>query len=222
VHGRSPDPLSEAPGGRGIAQLDRIVDAVRESKGERAVGPRAIRAQKEGSMAAGITIEEYLEDRKIPFSVFMHRPAFTAQEEAAITHVPGRSWAKTVVCIADNEPVLVVLPAPYIIDFDRLRQLVGTHSIGLATEDEMAGLYPGCEVGSMPPLGPLYNQRVFVDTSLVSDPELVFDAGAHTKAYRMHYSDFAELVKPVVGSFGRLPEQGTTPQRTRRRWTPIF
>jgi Ala-tRNA(Pro) deacylase len=157
-------------------------------------------------MAVAISIEEYLEDHKAPFTVFVHRPAFTAQEEAAIAHVPGRSWAKTVVCIADNEPVLVVLPAPYVIDFDRLRQLVTAQTIRLATEEEMARLYPGCEVGSMPPLGPLYNQRVFVDTTLVGDPELVFDAGAHTKAIRMHYNDFAELVKPVVGSFGRLPE----------------
>jgi Ala-tRNA(Pro) deacylase len=173
-------------------------------------------------MTTGIAIEEYLQKRKIPFTVFVHRPAFTAQEEAAVTHVPGLSWAKTVVCIADSEPVLAVLPAPYVIDFDRLRELVGANKIRLATEDEMARLYPGCEVGSMPPLGPLYHQRVFVDTSLVGDPELVFDAGAHTKAIRMHYDDFAELVKPVVGSFGRLPEQARMPRRANRGWTPIF
>jgi len=40
---------------------------------------------------------------------------------------------------------------------------------------------------------------VFVDRSFVGDPEMVFSAGSHTDAIRMHYSDFAELTRPVVG-----------------------
>ena len=120
-----------------------------------------------------------------------------------------RDFSRLVTKYSDNEPVLVVLPAPYVIDFDRLRRLVGVQNIRLAAEDDKVRLYPGCEVGAMPPPGPLYRQRVFMDTTLLGDPELVFDAGAHTKAIRMHDNDFAELVTPIVGSFGRLPEQRT-------------
>ena len=40
------------------------------------------------------------------------RAALGAQHEAQLAHVPGRSWAKTVVCWADDEPLLVVVPAP--------------------------------------------------------------------------------------------------------------
>jgi hypothetical protein len=34
---------------------------------------------------------------------------------------------------------------------------------------------------------------------------MVFNAGTHTDSLCMHYSDFAEIVRPVVGSFGRPP-----------------
>jgi hypothetical protein len=33
----------------------------------------------------------------------------------------------------------------------------------------------------------------------------VFNAGTHTNALCMHYWDFAELAKPVVGTFGLTP-----------------
>lgn len=175
-------------------------------------------------MAVQTSIEEFLEQRQIPFTTFTHRPAFTAQEQAAVSHVPGWNWAKTVVCMADGQPILSVLPAPYVIDFEQLRQLVGAEKVRLATEDEMARLYPGCEVGATPPLGPLYDQRVFVEQGLVGGPDLVFDAGSHTKAIRMRFSDFTEVARPIVGSFGRLPEPrpATSRDRTKRATPPLF
>jgi Ala-tRNA(Pro) deacylase len=51
----------------------------------------------------------------------------------------------------------------------------------------------------------LYLQRVFVDQCLVGEAEMVFNAGTHTDAIRMHYWDFAELAHPVVGVFGCQP-----------------
>jgi Ala-tRNA(Pro) deacylase len=116
--------------------------------------------------------------------------------------VPGREWAKTVVCLADGVPVLAVLPATYHVDPARLERLAGAAKVRLATEQELAPLYKDCEPGAMPPFGCLYGQRVFVDRSLVNDPEIVFNAGTHVDAVRMRYDDFARLTNPVVGDFG--------------------
>jgi len=33
----------------------------------------------------------------------------------------------------------------------------------------------------------------------------VFNAGTHTDSLCMHYGDFADIVRPVVGSFGIPP-----------------
>ncbi len=154
-------------------------------------------------MAIPVPIRDFLRDRHVDFRVVTHPTAYTAQEEAAVSHVPGREWAKTVVCFADNEPILAVLPAHYAIDFERLRTLSGAARLRLATEAEMVALYPGCEAGAMPPLGPLYGQRVFMDQSLADDVEVVFNAGTHVDAVRMRYDALVTLTGARVGGFGR-------------------
>jgi Ala-tRNA(Pro) deacylase len=148
------------------------------------------------------SLDEFLRRNRIPYTTFQHRPAYTAQQSAAVSHVPGRSWAKTVVCFADEQPILAVLPAHYAVDLERLRMLSGASTLRLARPAELTALYPDCEEGAMPPFGDLYLQRVFVDQSLVGEPEMVFNAGTHTDCIRMHYGDFAHVAHPTVGPFG--------------------
>jgi Ala-tRNA(Pro) deacylase len=156
-------------------------------------------------MAIQRSIELFLQKNRIPFTTFGHPAAFTAQERAAASHVPGWHWAKTVVCLADGKPVMAVLPAPCVVDFERLQQLVGAAEIRLASEDDIARLFPECEPGAVPPFGLLYGYPVFVDSRLVGDPEIVFEGGKQTSGICMHYGDFVEVAHPVVGSFGCLP-----------------
>ena len=141
------------------------------------------------------SISNYLDRHHARYAVLTHRTAYTAQEEAAAASVPGSEWAKTVVCFADEQPVLAVLPAPFTLDLDRLKESLGAHSIRLAAEREFAPLYGDCEVGAMPPLGPLYGQRVVVDVHLLSDAEIVFSAGSHHDAIRMPLADFTRVAK---------------------------
>lgn len=148
-----------------------------------------------------LTVQEFLRRGNVAYTVFQHPPAFTAQEEAAVTHVPGRNWAKAVVCFADGEPIQAVLPADREVDLERLADTVRAHEVRLADEAELRWLYPDCELGAMPPFGPLYKQPVYVDETLTSDEEIVFNAGTHSDAICMRYGDFAALTRPVVGRF---------------------
>jgi len=150
-------------------------------------------------------IAELLKRERMPHTTFRHPPAYTAQEQAAVSHVPGRCWAKVVLCIVDGQPTQAVLPAHYMVDLEQLRVLAGAATLRLAREDEVAALYPDCEVGAIPPFGSVYGHRMFVEGRLVGEPEMVFNAGTHTNALCMHYWDFAELAKPVVGTFGLAP-----------------
>ena len=148
-------------------------------------------------------ITDFLMREGARYSTLAHPVAYTAQEESAAAHVPGRDWAKTVVCFAGHEPVLAVLPAPSAVDLEQLRQVVAAETLRLAREEELGALYPESEPGAMPPLGPLYGQRVVVETSLAANTEIVFNAGTHADAIRMRYKDFEHLVHPDVGQFAR-------------------
>lgn len=142
-----------------------------------------------------------LEERDVPHEVIDHPQAFTAQEEAAATHTPGRNWAKTVAVRLDGDPALLVLPALRRVELDRLMEATGCRTAELLTEEEMARLFPDCETGAMPPLGSLYGQRTFVDESLREDEFVVFHAGDHRTAVRMPYGAYEELAEPVPASF---------------------
>ena len=74
-----------------------------------------------------------------------------------------------------------------------------------ALEEEIAVIYSEFEVGAAPPVGTMYGHRVFVEECFVGEPEMVFDAGTHTVSVCMHFSDFADMVKPVIGVFGVRP-----------------
>lgn len=148
-------------------------------------------------------VRRYLREHQADYAVIQHPRAYSAMREAAAAHIPGREWAKAVVCMADGRPTLAVLPADHVVDRARLRDLVGVDEIRLATEAEIGFLYEGCELGAVPPLGPLYGQRVFVDASLVANDEIAFSAGSHRSAIRMRYREFASLVNPTVGRFAR-------------------
>ena len=156
-------------------------------------------------MAIPASISEFLERHHTRYSVLTHPVAYTAQEEAAAAHVPGREWAKVVVCVADDRPVLAVVPAPLKVDFARLKDVTRASTLRPAYEDEFKGLYADCEIGAMPPLGPLYRQEVVVDETLADDAEIVFDAGSHREAIRMPYSEFQRLVRPTVAAFTTGP-----------------
>jgi Ala-tRNA(Pro) deacylase len=147
------------------------------------------------------TIHEFLQEAHVPYTVVSHRPAFTAQEEAEAAHVAGRDWAKVVACFIDGEAVEAVVPAPSFVKLDRLLELAGGNEARVADEGELRRLFPGCEVGAMPPFGPLYGHTVFVDASLALEPEIVFNAGTHREAIAMRWSDFVKMVNPIVGRF---------------------
>lgn len=156
-------------------------------------------------MAVVPTVQEFLRRANVPYTVIPHTPAYSAQEEAAVVHVPGRDWAKTVVCFADGEPIQAVVPADREVDFERLAIVAAASSLRLADEDELRWLYPDCERGAMPPLGPLYKQTVFVDGTLAAESRVVFNAGTHADAVAMRYEDFARITHPIVGWFARRP-----------------
>jgi Ala-tRNA(Pro) deacylase len=158
---------------------------------------------EEVAMSVVPAVQEVLRRANVPYAVFPHIRAYSAQEEAAVTHVPGRDWAKVVTCFVDGEPVQAVVPADLVVDLDRLAAVADAATIRLADEGELRWLYPDCERGAMPPFGPLYRQTVYADEALADDDEIVFNAGTHSDAIRMRFDDFAAIAHPILGRFAR-------------------
>ena len=156
-------------------------------------------------MSISRTLTAYLDHERVHYDVLPHPKAFYAHTVAQMLHTPEKEMAKVVIVKVDRRFVMTVLPASWNVDLYRLRTVFDTYQVRLATENEIAGLFPDCELGAMPPFGNLYGLPVYVDQSLTEDKEIVFQAGTHSDAIRMRYWDFAALVFPVVAQFHHAP-----------------
>jgi len=145
-------------------------------------------------------LETFLRDNKVPFQVHHHPEAFTAQEVAAVEHVPGRELAKVVIVSGGEQLAMAVIAAPQQVAFDRIAGALGANKARLASEEEISAQFPDCDTGAMPPMGngTLYDVPVFVDPSLTQQDTIVFNACTHSDAIHMSYADFERIVKPEV------------------------
>ncbi|MCW8804333.1 MAG: YbaK/EbsC family protein [Ignavibacteriaceae bacterium] len=149
-------------------------------------------------------LKAFLDENKIKYVSIQHSSAYTAQEIAAIAHIPGKDLAKTVIIKIDGKMAMAVLPASYKVSFDNLKDTLGAKEVRLAYEQEFIDKFPDCEAGAMPPFGNIYGMEVFVAESLAEDEEIAFNACNHTELIKMSFSDFERLVRPKRTKFSVL------------------
>ena len=150
-------------------------------------------------------LKSFLDNKMVKYITINHSKAFTAQEVVASLHIKGKKFAKTVMISVDGTMNMAVLPASYRINLEKLRSLLHAEKVEIAGEDEFKGIFPGCEVGAMPPFGNLYDMPVYVAASLVADEDIYFNAGSHTELVKMRFTDYENLVDPEVIRFSYKP-----------------
>ena len=145
-----------------------------------------------------IRLKQFLYNYHIKYVIISHSAAYTAGGIAALTHIPGKEVAKTVIVRIDDALAMAVVSASQHVDLEVLRAATKAKVVRLAIEDEFKNRFPDCETGAMPPFGNLYGMSVFADESLSRDKEIVFNAGSHRELVRLAWDDFAKLVQPEV------------------------
>jgi Ala-tRNA(Pro) deacylase len=149
-------------------------------------------------------LKEALDEAKIPYEVYNHALAYTAQQVAARQHVSGKEMAKVVMLAVDDTLVMGVVAGNQKINLPMVKASLDASKARLATENEFIARFPNCEIGAMPPFGNLFGLKVFVDPALEKDEYIYFNAGNHIQTVRLKYQDFARLVQPQVA---RLVEE---------------
>lgn len=167
---------------QGVAWIPELPPVSRQGKEEVMIAPR---------------LRDLLDGASVDYEVTKHAEAYTAQEVAAAEHVPGWEVAKSVMLVTDGELVMVVLPAPLMVDLEKARLELGAADLRLAEEAEFSAVFSDCDRGAEPPFGNLYEVPTFVDASLQAE-RVTFNAGAHTGTVTMARADYMELAKPRV------------------------
>jgi Ala-tRNA(Pro) deacylase len=148
-------------------------------------------------------LAKFLNENEVGYTHTAHSTAYTAREVAAAEHVPAHEVAKTVVFLSEMGYGMAVLPADTVVDLEELRMDLGLQRLRLATEAELAQLFPDCELGAMPPFGSMFGMPVYVDNRMTAENTITFNAGTHRDVVHMRFDDFERLAKPAIMPFAR-------------------
>ncbi len=97
-------------------------------------------------------LENYLRENGVPFEVQHHPRVITAQEVAATEHVPGEMLVKVVMFLADNNMIMLALPAPYQADLEKVGEVLGQRRCVSLTRRSLRALSPTVRLVPCPPL----------------------------------------------------------------------
>jgi len=136
-----------------------------------------------------------LERASIAYELIDHARTTTAAAEARVLGVAPHEVAKTVVLTTPDGFVRAVVSASDRLDVGKLREILGTNDVELATEAVLAGAYPEFELGAVPPLTGSDGDRVLVDRRLHETEWVVLEAGTHEQSLRLRTSDLVELTE---------------------------
>lgn len=143
-------------------------------------------------------LHRLLDANHVDYQTIHHPTSYSAQQTAAVAHVPGRELAKAVIVHVDGALAMVVQNASGMVPLGRVKAAAGAREVHLANEQEFRDWFPDCDLGAMPPFGNLYGMEVFVTEALTHDDEIAFNAGTHTDLIKLRYADFARLAHPIV------------------------
>lgn len=143
-------------------------------------------------MGIAISLKDYLEARDIAFDCVTHRRTSRSLESAVVSRISAERMAKAVVLRHRDGYVMTVLPASRDVNMDDVGGCLN-QPVALATEDEIAPLFPDCEVGAIPPLGAAYGLHTLVDDELDRQDDIYFEAGDHKTLVHLTGKQFREL-----------------------------
>ncbi len=145
-------------------------------------------------------LEQLFTSAGVPFEVLRHAPVFTSSEAASVRGTSLASGAKALVCKADEQFVMIVLPADRKLASKLVRQSQGWKSLRFADREEVARL-TGLEPGSIPPVGSLFDLPTYCDTRLAENERINFNAGDHAISISIRYTDYIAVAHPALGTF---------------------
>lgn len=157
-------------------------------------------------------IKALLKENGFWFETFEHQPVRTSKEaakirtgysleqgtKALIVKVYGRQPSFAKVPEGQNSFVMLIVRGSDKFDEKKVKNLLGIKEFRFATEEEVVELTGGVLPGGVPPFGNLFGLKVFVDTKVLTNEKIVFNAGDKRFSIGMYSKDWLKLVGPEV------------------------
>lgn len=168
-------------------------------------------------------IIKLLDENKVWYELLTHEPVWTSQQAAAVRpEISLRQGAKAMVLKLQNSnfksqsentsyelPVtnflylMVVVPGDRKIDYKKVSGFLKVKDVQLASAEEVEKVV-GVKIGAVSPLGNLSGLETLVDSSLLENEIIAFNAGDHSKTVVMKSEDYLKISSAAVGDFVKV------------------
>jgi Ala-tRNA(Pro) deacylase len=145
-------------------------------------------------------LADLLNSKSVTFNVLRHEPVFTSEEAAKVRGTPLGSGAKALICKADEQFVMFVIPADRKLASKTVRKAAAVKSLRFASREEVEHL-TGLAPGSIPPFGSLFGMATWCDERLREHQRINFNAGDHSISISLAYADYLAVEQPRLGQF---------------------
>ncbi len=116
----------------------------------------------------------------------------TVREAALAVGAPEEHILKSLIFLADDKPILVLMAGENRVDSKKLRLAAGAKKIRMADAD-FVHRWSGFRTGGVPPVGYDQSPRAFLDEDLFQYPVVWAAAGTDHSFFPVSPSDLAEL-----------------------------
>jgi Ala-tRNA(Pro) deacylase len=145
-------------------------------------------------MTIAKTVQWYLEANGVSYETLQHPHSRTSEETADVAFIWEDQLAKTVLLEDERGYVAAIVPASYRVDLKKLERQ--THrKLELASEAELADVFPDCEMGALPPLGQAYGIPTVYDDRLRRLSCVYFEGGDHRDLVYVGGREFINLLR---------------------------
>jgi Ala-tRNA(Pro) deacylase len=150
-----------------------------------------------------LQIKEILDNAKVEYTHLTHEHVSTSEDAAKIRGTNIEDAAKAIILKVQSKDgnfifIQAVVPANQRIDLKKLKILLDSKNVALASPDEVLE-QTGCTIGSVPPFASkLFNITMYMDESILKKDLIVFSAGTHNDSIQMNAQDYYEILEPKV------------------------
>lgn len=148
-------------------------------------------------------IRELLGKAGVEYRELHHEPTPTSEDAARVRGVELGIGGKALLLKVGKEFRLFVLSAARKIDSPAIKSHFRVRKTRFATADELKDL-TGLAPGAVPPFGkPLLPFDLFVDTSILANEMIAFNAGSLTDSIFLSVEDYLRVAQPSVFRFSK-------------------
>ena len=146
-------------------------------------------------------ITSWLESQQISFRTLEHAPTLTSEDSARERGEDISTGGKALVLKIDKTFHLFVISAARKLNSKAVKKHFKAKKLRFATREELLEL-TGLVPGSVPPFGrPILELDLYVDTSIVENTKIAFNAGSLTNSVIMQVEDYLKVAQPEVFTF---------------------